>query len=308
MIKIEVMKHSEPILSPEDGRFNGKYSSIRNPGGIMYNREIILLPTVRHTSDNKSRLHVARSADGYNFILEEKPFIDLNQDSRMGVEDARITKIGDTYYIAFTEFKETDGKTYITTRIGVVKTKDFKTYTDRKIILDTYKNNKNGVIIPDKNGGFYVIHRPFTGVEGEISSARIAWTNDFKTFKDLGVYFSPRNGKWDNARVGLNTPPIPIGNGKELELYHGASVRKNIYRLGGLIIDEKNPRLILARSEEPLIKPEFVWETHGGVNGVEIPNVVFTCNLIPLGNNEFVTYHSGADKYLGMTKLRVISK
>ena len=230
MIKIDVKKYPEPILTPEDTKFNGQYSSMRNPGGVMHNGEIILLLTVRHTSDNKSRLHIAKSSDGHNFTLEEKPSIDLNPDSLMGVEDARITKIGETYHILFTQFKETDGQTYNTTRIGHIQTKDFKTYTDRRIILDDYKNNKNGVILPNKEG-FYVVHRPFTGDPNERPSAKIAWTKDFENFEDLGVYFSPRPGKWDNARVGMNTPPVPIGRGKMLSLYHGATIRKNIYRL-----------------------------------------------------------------------------
>ena len=121
------------------------------------------------------------------------------------------------------------------------------------------------------------------------------------------MYFSPRPGKWDNARVGMNTPPVPIGRGKMLSLYHGATIRKNIYRLGGIITDEDDPRLIRARSsgEETIIQPELYWETDGGINGAEVPNVVFTCNLIPLGDNEYVTYYSGADKHLGVAKLRV---
>ena len=309
MIRIELTKCSEPILSPEEERFKGRYSSIRNPGGVKYNGEIILLPTVRHISDNTSRLHIARSSNGHNFTLEEKPFINLNQDSLKGVEDARIIKVGEEYYITFTEFKgkQKDNRGIVknTTRIGMVKTKDFETYYDRKIILDSFGNNKNGVIIQNKNG-FYVIHRPFTGEQGEKPSARIAFTKDFENFEDKGIYFSPRTGMWDNARVGLNTPPVPIGQGKVLALYHGATIRKNIYRLGGLILDENDPRLILARSENPLIKPELEWETSGGMTGVEIPNVVFTCNLIPLGNGKFVTYYSGADKYLGLAKLKVI--
>ncbi len=303
--KIEIEKFPEPILTPEST--NRKYASIRNSGGIIYKNEIILLPTVRHAKDKKSRIHVARSKDLRNFSLEEKPFIDLNSNFALGVEDPRISKINDIYYIAFTEFLGTEkknGKKRNITRIGLVKTKDFKKIEERRIILEEYGNNKNGVIIPNEKG-FYVIHRPFMykGKELKNPAARIAYTENFKEFKDLGIFLEPRKNNWDSARVGINSPLVQIGN-IALMLYHGAD-SNNIYYLGLIIIDQKNPRKILARSKKPLIKPEFDWETSGKNLDAEVPNVVFSCNLIPIGNNELITYHSGADKYLGMTKIRI---
>lgn len=304
MINIEVEKYPKPILSPKWKEFHKKFSSIRNSGGIIYDKgikQIILLVTVRHKTDNKSRLHIAKSYDGKTFKLEEKPFIDLNQDSLMGVEDARISKIGDEYFITYTEFKETNDLTYNITRIGLVKTKDFKTYTDRKIILNKWGNNKNCIIFQDENSQkFYAIHRPFSGASDEKSAAYILKTKDFQEWEDLGVFLEPREGMWDSVRVGINSPPINIGKDMLFMLYHGADIETNTYKIGGIIIDKNNPKKILWRSKKPLIEPELRWEIQG-----EVPNVVFTCNLIPLGNNEFVTYHSGADKYLGMTKLKV---
>ncbi len=303
---IGVEKYPNPILSPEWEEFEDKYSSLRNSGGIYHKEKesIILLVTVRHKKDNKSRLHVAKSQDGYNFKLEEEPFIDLNADSLLGVEDPRISKIKDEYYITFTSFKEMY-ETGNTTRIGLVKTKDFKTYTDRQIILDHYSNNKNCVIfkIPSYEG-FYIIHRPFIKNSKEKAAAYIARTIDFKNWEDLGVFLKPRKRMWDSARVGINTPPIRISRNRLFMLYHGAD-EQNTYRLGGIIIDENNPKNVIWRSKEPIITPELKWETSGGSSGAEVPNVVFTCNLIPLTNNEFLTYHSGADKYLGRALIRI---
>lgn len=308
---IEVKKYSRPVLSPDWKKFKDEYSSLRNSGGILYDKktnQIILLVTARHKKDGKSRLHIAESYDGYNFRLEKEPFIDLDADSLMGVEDPRISKIGEEYYITFTAFKETDNKTYNITRIGLVKTKDFKTYTDRQIILDQYGNNKNCVIFKTPNyEGFYAIHRPFFNISREKSAACMARTMDFKKWEDLGILFKPREGMWDSARVGINTPPVKIGRKKLFMLYHGAD-EKNIYRLGGITLDENNPKKIIWRSKEPIISPELEWETSGGRFGAEVPNVVFTCNLIPLNKHEFLTYHSGADKYLGRAIIKTGAK
>ncbi len=305
MIKIEVEKYPEPILTPEDERFKEIYSSMRNPGGVMHNGEIILLLTVRHTSDNKSRLHIAKSSDGYNFTLEEKPSIDLNPDSLMGVEDARITKIGDIYHILFTQFKETDGQTYNTTRIGHIQTKDFNTYTDRRIILDDHRNNKNGVILPN-HGGAYVVHRPFKGEKEETPSAHISWTEDFKTFEDLGVYFSPRKGKWDSVRVGMNTPPIQIKTDKFGEvlfmLYHGAD-EENVYRMGYVLVDPNDPTKILERSDGPLISPDKDFEIGRGFYNAEVKNVVFGQGAIPYAKDKIRLYYGGADRHTNFADL-----
>ena len=188
LINITVQKNPEPILCPE--MFNGEYSSIRNPGAFIYNNQIGLLCTVRSSSDNKSRLHLAWSKNRKDFILDKNPFIDTDQDSKMGVEDARIIKIGQEYYITFTAFKALDEKNKKnTTRIGLIRTKNFKTHYGRKIILNGYGNNKNCVIFQNKNSpNFYIIHRPFNQSKEERPSARLAVTKDFEKIQDLGIF------------------------------------------------------------------------------------------------------------------------
>ena len=299
MINIKVKKYEKPILSPE--MFNGKYTSIRNPGATTYNSQIFLLPTIRYSEDNKSRLHIAKSYDGINFKLEEKPFIDLDKDSLLGVEDARITKVKDEYLITFTAYKENLKEKGITTRIGFVKTKDFKTYTDRKIILDKFGNNKNCVIFQDGNPKeYYVVHRPFAGfVCDEKPGARISLTKDFENFKDLGSFLEPTKESWENARVGINTPPIKTDKGY-LMFYHGASQSDNTYSMGYLLSDKKNPLNILERSKEPFMKPELDWEKKGEVN-----NVIFGNGPIVFPDNKIGLYYAGADSAIGFAELTI---
>ena len=97
---------------------------------------------------------------------------------------------------------------------------------------------------------------------------------------------------------------VKIGKGLLFSMYHGAEEKTNKYSLGGIIMDENHPERILWRSEKPIITPELWWETDGGSKKAEVPNVVFTCNLIPW-EGKFITYHSGADKYLGRTDLEI---
>lgn len=297
-MKINIKKNPTPILSPDNFE---EFISIRNPGGVQYNNETILLLTVRH-KDNKSKLHIARSEDKKNFQLDKNPFIDNDPDSLSGVEDARISKIQDEYLITFTAFKGFIDNNNLT-RIGLVKTKDFQTYYDRQIILNEFGNNKNCVVFK-ANEKFYVIHRPFNSnlYSSETPGARIAETLDFKEFKDLGEFLSPRENSWDDARIGANTTPIKIKHPEHGEclfmIYHGASKQGNIYQMGYVLLDKDNPLKILERSKDPLISPELPWEKLG-----EVKNVVFGCALIHLDKNALRLYYAGADKYTGFADL-----
>ena len=297
-MKIHVKKNPKPILNPED--FDEKYIAIRNPGAAKYKDHTFLLVTIRYSKDRKMRMHLAKSKDGKEFVLDEVPFLDNDDESVAGVEDARVIKINDNYFITFTAFNGHDDNDDIITRIGVAKTKDFKKYSNRKVVLRKSGNNKNGVLF--KSGDyFYLIHRPF-GRRIKYPSAHITRTKDLKNFEHLGRLLSVRKNKWDDARVGINTPPIKIMHKKFGEclfsIYHGASINGNIYQMGYVLLDKNNPAKILKRSKSPLISPELDWEKIGEVN-----NVVFGCGLIPLSKTKARFYYGGADKYIGFADL-----
>lgn len=309
LFKTQIQKNPEPILYPK--MFNGKYSSIRNPGAFIYNNQIGLLCTVRHCSDNKSRLHLAWSDNGKNFVLEKNPFINLDSNSLGGVEDSRISKIKDEYFITFTSYKGYENKTN-TTRIGFVKTKDFKSPIKRKIILDKHRNNKNALIF--ENGGTrWIIDRKFRGDGNDKfpPGARIAKIKNLKKeeIEEFNYFLMPRSRQWDNARVGINTPPIKMKHkifGDVLfMLYHGASKQENTYGMGYILLDYKNPNIILDRSEEPLLSPELDWEIGRGKYPAEVENVVFGCGAIPIEKNKIRLYYSGGDRYLGFADLTI---
>ena len=69
-----------------------------------------------------SHIRIARSKDGFNFTVDEKPFIyPVDETEKYGCEDARVTKIGDKYYINFTAISQDSWAT----KLAV--TEDFKT-------------------------------------------------------------------------------------------------------------------------------------------------------------------------------------
>jgi len=75
---------------------------------------------------------------------------------------------------------------------------------------------------------------------------------------------------WDGARVGGGAVPIRTDNGW-LILYHGAN-EKNEYAMGACLLDLDDPSKVIARSTEPILKPEAIYELNGFFGGV-----VFSC-------------------------------
>jgi beta-1,2-mannobiose phosphorylase / 1,2-beta-oligomannan phosphorylase len=75
-----------------------------------------------------SYIGYARSTDGIHFERFDTPFISPDQSyDGFGVEDPRITKIGDTFYITYTAIdKLIGGAEKPNVRIALASTKDFK--------------------------------------------------------------------------------------------------------------------------------------------------------------------------------------
>jgi len=304
---IEVHKHGKPILNPD----KLGYFSIRNPAAFIYKKKVGLLFTVRYTPDN-SGLYLAWSKNGKDFELEKEPFIDLDKDSKIATEDARITKVKDEYWINFTLVKEKSPEDKLVLRIGHAKTRNFKKYYGRQIILDDKKENKNSAFF--NNGALhFVVDRPFGLNDKETPGAEIAEVKNLNPleFRKFQSYLSTTQNSWENARVGINTPPIRIKHQKHGDclfmLYHGAQQNPKVYSIGHIIADQKNPLKILERSEEPLIKPELDFEIGQGIYSPEVSNVIFGCGMIPIGKNTMRFYYSGADKYPSFADITLLN-
>ena len=87
---------------------------------------------------------------------------------------------------------------------------------------------------------------------------------------------------WEFVQIGNCGSPIELDEGWLL-LTHGVGpVRK--YSIGAALLDKNDPSRVLARSVEPLLHPEPS-EREGYV-----PNVVYTCGAIRVGDDLFLPY------------------
>jgi predicted GH43/DUF377 family glycosyl hydrolase len=229
-----------------------------------------------------SSIGYAVSDDGISFKRSDNPvLVGKTAQEAWGVEDPRITKIDDTYFMLYTGF---GGRSWEDIRISMVRSKDLKNWGNRQIVLD--EPNKDAALLPEKVGGKYVLfHRRHPNIW-------IAYSEDLKTWHNHKMIMAPKPNSWDSKKIGIAGPPLKIDDGW-LMIYHGVD-EDHVYRLGAALLDFKNPEKILARQEEPILEPELDWELNGLV-----PNVVFSCGACEKDDIIYV-YYGAADTCIGL--------
>ncbi len=225
-----------------------------------------------------SHLRLGFSDNGFDFEIEDKPFIQaFDEYTTFGIEDPRITKIDDIYYISFS------GASNYGIVTKLVKTKDFKTYEDMGNIF--HPDNKDVAIFPKKfSGKYYALHRPSTS-DFSAPNMWIAQSNDLVCWGGHKLIASVRENKWDSCRIGASAIPFLTEKGF-IEIYHGAT-HDNRYCLGAMLLDKYNPEIVIKRSIKPLVEPTEEYELKGFFG-----NVVFSCGLLEY--KDFVRIYYGA--------------
>ena len=87
---------------------------------------------------------------------------------------------------------------------------------------------------------------------------------------------------WEFVQIGNCGAPIDLDEGW-LVITHGVGAMRN-YAIGACLLDKKDPSKLLARTPQPLIRPEPN-EREGYV-----PNVVYTCGGIVHGRTLVLPY------------------
>lgn len=301
-VKLERAKEN-PIIIPEK-QHPWESKSTFNPGALYLGGRLHLVYRAM-SEDNTSVFGYASSRDGIHIderlprpvYVPREPFEQkLQAGANSGCEDPRFTKIGDKIYICYTAF---DGKNPPRVALSWIRVKDFlqKQWNWAKPVLISPPDisDKDAFIFPEKiNGKYIIVHRVGVDIDFAFSP-----TLNFKgdTWLEEYRWIAPRKGWWDSEKVGAVAPPIKTKEGWVM-LYHGIS-DKNIYRVGAVLLDLKNPVKILGRTDNPIFEPETSYEKAG-----QIPNVVFPCGNALLGKTLFV-YYGGGDRVVGVATVEL---
>ena len=212
-----------------------------------------------------------------------------------GCEDPRITKIGSTLYMMYTAYNGVDPTRVALTSISVKDflAKKWDKWSDPQLTTPDKVNDKDTCLFPEKIAGQYMLmHR----IDPQLC-ADFLDTLDFSKSKLTRCIeiMGPRPGMWDSVKIGIAGPPIKTTKGWLL-IYHGVS-KTSTYRLGAVLLDLKNPSLVISRTVDTIFEPLEDYEKKGVV-----PNAVFSCGSILRGDTLFI-YYGGADTVLGVAKV-----
>ncbi len=260
--------------------------------------------------DCTGRLFLASSSDGIHWHRMDKPvLVPEHWYEAQGVEDPRLVKIDDTYYLTYTGY---DGKL---ARLCLATSKDllhwhkigpiFPKFPVPKGNLSPDDWTKSGAILPEriKSGpwaGKYIMYF------GE-SNLWLGYSDDLIHWKYVKEpVLRPREGKFDSLLVEPGPPPIMTKDGILL-IYNGAKSvpygnSKRRYCTGAVIFDPEDPTRVKERVEEPFIEPTLPWEKKGYVD-----NVVFSESLVR-EDDKWRIYYGGADHVIGVAEAEVEDK
>lgn len=320
------------ILKPTDLEFEN--FAVLNPGAYQ-DEDTVHLYYRAVDRQHRSSIGYAR-LKGPTEIVErwKQPIInrDFTYESQ-GVEDPRIAKIEDKFYLTYVAH---DGKNAVT---AYATSKDLIHFNKRGIITpqihyhdvakileessprlkDSYfffesyyeEQAGEGVLLWDKdtfffprkiNGKYALIHRILPDIH-------IAYFNNFDEItstkywidylRDLPRNVLLENKHWFESRnIGGGCVPFETESGWVL-IFHGVEGRNigRVYHAAAALLDHDNPTTIVGRLHEPLFSPTEEWERFGPV-----PDVVFPTATALFGDDLYI-YYGASDQYIGVAQI-----
>ena len=289
-----------PIISPQGARFES--AGTFNPAVVKENGKFFMLYRAQDRTGTSS-LGYATSDDGVHFTRRAEPVLvsETPYEKGGGVEDPRLVKFGDTYYLTYTGYNNVDGVApdKKDAQLCMATSTDLIHWERRGIILPAYKGKwnvkwtKSGAIVPEKINGKYWMY--FLGdARGKDSQMGIAYSEDLLHWTDALDHpvLSSRAGSFDSQVAEPGPPPVITDEGIFL-VYNGAD-DKLVYSTGWVLFDKKDPTKVLARADGPMFSPGPEWEKVG-----QVPNVVFVEGLVR-EEKRWLFYYGGADKNVGV--------
>lgn len=250
-----------------------------------------------------------------------------------GVEDPRIVKIDDLYYLTYTAYDGVNALGALATsndlehweKYGLVvpkitydvfrhlaesKAKIHEKYFRFNKLGRSKENNGKSVYVWDKNvvffprrinGKLHFLHR----VKPEIQLVAVTslselttdfWHNYFLHL-DESIVLSSKY-KHELSYIGSGCPPIETQDGW-LVIYHGVhdTIKGYVYTACAALLDINNPQKEIARLPYALFKPDEDWELTGYVN-----NVCFPSGTLLNGDTLYI-YYGAADEQIATVSL-----
>jgi predicted GH43/DUF377 family glycosyl hydrolase len=295
-VELAVRFKNNPILKPVAAHPWEK-KAVFNAAAVDVGGSVHLLYRAMG-DDNTSVIGYAKSKSGASITsrsaapayVPREEFEMKKGNGNSGCEDPRITKIGNMLYMMYTAY---DGVHSTRVALTSISAKDFlaqkwEKWSRPQLTTPENVNDKDTALFPEKiNGQYMLLHR----IDPQLC-ADFLDTLDFNKSRLTRCIeiMGPRPGMWDSVKIGIAGPPIKTAKGWLL-IYHGVS-KTSTYRLGAVLLDPKNPSIVLSRTVDTILEPLEEYERVGVVN-----KAVFSCGTVVRGDTLFI-YYGGADTVL----------
>ena len=299
-----IVPHPDQSDAPEGGlRFilslraigEGHVSSLTfRAGTFAADGSLAVDPTARLASSSRI-CHRASGPDGDHVELVFKPEEELSErvifpvteSQSNGIEDVRFVEFCDggkkTYYATYTAYS---GRAI---RSELIETRDFMSFRLAPL-KGAAARNKGMALFPRKIGGRYAMI-----ARQDNENLYLIYSDDLYTW-DGGQAILKPEFPWEFVQIGNCGSPIELDEGWLL-LTHGVGpVRK--YSIGAALLDKNDPSKVLARSREPLLRPEPS-EREGYV-----PNVVYTCGAMR-HNDQIILPYAVSDTFSNFATIKI---
>ena len=271
----------DPIVSPKGDTFES--AGTFNPSVVKKEGKFVMLYRAQDRNGTSS-LGYATSDDGIHFTRRPEPVMvaEAPYEKGGGVEDPRLQRIGDTYYLTYTGYNNVDGAAADKkdAQLCLATSADLIHWQRHGIIIPSFKGQwnvkwtKSGAIVPEKLNGKYWMYY-LADAQGKDTQMGVAYSADLLHWTEALDHpvLASRPGSFDSQVVEPGPAPIITPEGIFL-IYNGAD-DKQVYSTGWVLFDKKDPTKVLARSEQPVFVPDREWEKVG-----QVPNVVFVEGMV----------------------------
>jgi predicted GH43/DUF377 family glycosyl hydrolase len=231
----------------------------------------------------------------------------------LGVEDPRITRFGESFYMVYTGLSFDPVHSY-RPALCLARSGDLIRWERlgpmRGDVNRTY--NKDGVLFPDRfDGQFYLLHRPYWDglpqsefVMHLAANETLADEASAGEWRDCGeVLRAFPNPHCRSSWVGAGSVPISMGERRYAVIYHTGNYLNDVdreYDLDVALFDlsrlpADDPSAVVTARLEPLMVPETEAELRSG-SSLQVANVLFACGSYEYKGEIYIVY-GGADTY-----------
>ncbi len=285
-----IVAHPDQSLAPRGGlRFilslravgEGHVSSLTfRAGTITRDGSVTIDPTTRLANTPAVVSSVAWPGDGPTEIqfapgadISERVIFPITASQSNGIEDARFVSFADgserRFYATYTAY---DGRGI---RSELIETTDFLSFRMTPL-RGAAAQNKGMALFPRKVDGRYAM----IGRQDN-ENLYLIYSDDLH-FWEGGTPILKPEFAWEFVQIGNCGAPIELDEGWLLFTHGVGPVRR--YSIGAALLDKADPARVIARSREPLVRPDPS-QREGYV-----PNVVYTCGAIRHGERIILPY------------------